>query len=367
MKRLEEKFRSGVFVRPDGGPNLVDLAQALAGRPGAVAEAIGPADHLVFVLVDGLGTNLLSQGSFLRSHFRMSLRSVFPSSTAPAITTLATGTWPGRHAVLAWWTHLPSAGATATILKFADRFTGAPLAADPRHVFPEPSLASQIRRDVRSYQPAAIVESPYSKYARAGTPGEGYATLRDAVDSILRRVAGAKAPTYTYLYYPMVDAAEHVYGPWSPEVATQVGLVDRELARLEGRARLVVSADHGQIEVPEAEKRFLAPGDPLLEFLHGPPAGEMRFQTWRAKPGFAERFRDRFGADFELLTPDEAAPLLGGLSDEARARLGDWVSVALGGGILFYGPPALHQEEAAMRGFHGGLTPDEMLVPLVVA
>lgn len=386
MKRLEEKFRTGEFLNPNEGLNLVDLAEALASLAGAgnvtgpgadrlVAE-IGRSDHLVFVLVDGLGMNLvetLPADSFLRSHVRRDLRSVFPSSTAPALTTLATGTWPGVHAVTSWWTHLPRAGATATILKFTERFGGAPLSADPRDVFPVPSMAPRLRSEVRSWLPAPIVESAYSKYSRGGTPSEGYATLPGAVDAIARRVREAKRPTYTYLYYPHLDAAEHVHGPFSNEARMQLDLVDRELGRLASGlpGRLVVSADHGQIEVPEGLKIFLAPDDPILEHLHGPPAGEMRMQTWRAKPGFAERFRQRFGDRFALLAQDEAAPLLGGalrqLSAEARLRIGDFVSVSLDGGILFYGPPAHHREEAAMRGYHGGLLPDEMRVPLIVA
>ncbi len=389
VARLEHAFRSGTLLRPDGGPNLVDLSLALARlagvggielSPGArrIAEALPPSDHFVFVLVDGLGMNLVERRpatSFLRSHVAMELRSVFPSSTAPALTTLATGAWPGRHGVPAWWTHLPHARATATILKFTERFAGTPLAADPREVFPEPSLAERMTVHACSFQPRAITDSVYTRYARGGREGYGYGALPDAVDAVVRRVAEAAHPTYTYLYYPILDAVEHARGPFSPEAEAHLAIVERELSRLAdglaGRARLVASADHGQLEVPDGTKAFLSPGDPLLDGLLHPPAGEPRVVMFHrgTADGFPARFRDRFGERFALLSSDEAAGLeLFGpfLAAETRARIGDFVAIALEPAILLYGPPVHHREEAAMRGYHGGLMPDEMRVPLVV-
>ena len=60
-------------IRPDAGvPNTVDLSRALAsicGTPGVelspsartVADAIGPAEHVVFIMADGLGMNLIER------------------------------------------------------------------------------------------------------------------------------------------------------------------------------------------------------------------------------------------------------------------------------------------------------------------
>jgi hypothetical protein len=96
--------------------------------PPAVADAIGPADHLVFVLVDGLGMNLietLPADSFLRTHVVMELQSVHPSGTPAALTSFATGCWPAEHGVIGWFTYLADAGVTATILPFIERLAAA--------------------------------------------------------------------------------------------------------------------------------------------------------------------------------------------------------------------------------------------------
>ena len=71
VERLVAAFEDGSLRHPSAAvPNLVDLARAcamLGGAPGIelshnarqIAEAIGPSDHLVLVLVDGLGLDMV--------------------------------------------------------------------------------------------------------------------------------------------------------------------------------------------------------------------------------------------------------------------------------------------------------------------
>lgn len=178
--RLLRWFAEGTLLRPDPGtPNSVDLALALASLSGAsvprtdgadhVARRIGAAEHLVFVLVDGLGLELverLPEASFLRRHLAMSLRTVFPSATASALTSMATGLWPNRHGVPGWWTYLPDHDLSVTALPFVERWSGDPL--DARGVaastlFPAATLLPGYRRDVASFMPAPIADSAYSR------------------------------------------------------------------------------------------------------------------------------------------------------------------------------------------------------------
>src|SRR5690349_21268890 len=103
---LQHAFDTGKLIRTDWKrPSLVDLVRALATLTGVpdipqttnvrtIATAIAPADHLIFVLVDGMGLNLvqrLPENSLIRSHLKMDLISVFPSTTAAALTSIATG------------------------------------------------------------------------------------------------------------------------------------------------------------------------------------------------------------------------------------------------------------------------------------
>jgi hypothetical protein len=387
-------FEAGTLVRPDAStPNTVHLGRALgvtAGAPrfaeepgvGAIASLIGEPRHLVFVLADGLGMNLVQRlppESFLRRHLAMSLLAVFPSSTAPALTSLATGVWPATHSAPTWFTYLPELGITGVLLPYADRASRLDLnrlGAGPETVFPIAAQAGYFRREYRAFQPRAIADTVYTRYVN-GRKAAGYASLEHGISAVLARLAGARGKTYSYLYVPDVDSAEHDHGVESDEVWRRVLRLDAELARLKESAgddvRVVVSADHGQITVPDSEKLQLGVRDGLASMLRvWPPAGDPRPTSFHVLESFRSRFVDAFherlGEGFILLSADEAESLrLFGpaiLSPAARGRVGDFIAIPAGRGAITYaGEPGVH----AMKGMHGGLLPEEMLVPLIVA
>lgn len=215
---------------------------------------------------------------------------------------------------------------------------------------------------------------------RGTTPTVPYETLASGVDAIVERIRRSDRPTYSYLYLSSVDALSHAYGPRSPEVHEHlVTAIDPLLERLfrgvEGRARLALSADHGQVEVPAASKHLLLRDDPLVSLLRAPPSGEPRSPLLHARPGQADRvrgeFEERFGHAFALLTADEAAELElfgpGPFTATARERVGDFVAVSSGPDVLLYRPGDEPTSTEQLVGYHGGLLPVEVRIPLVVA
>ncbi len=390
VPRLLAWFDSAALIRPDAAqPNTVALALAIASRCGApdivlsppasgIAEAIGAAEHVILVLADGLGMNLIERlpaGSILQRHLVMELQAVFPSSTAPAITSLTTGCWPAEHAVPGWFVYLPDDELIATILPFIERFSKRPLrqiGVDPHRAMPVPSLLPSFLHQATCYMPSHITGSVHSDYLSGGPPQVPYKRLSVAIDAIAARVQNAHVSTYTYLYVPFIDTAEHKYGPHAAAVTMSLARVEQAVASLAeqvaGRARVIVTADHGLIRVDRRRQTQLKDGDPLLDLLRLPPNGEPRvplfFARNRAQDEFATMFRDRFGATHALLTIDEVDELrlLGPdpLAAETRRRLGDFMAVSATADAISYKP------DAVMLGHHGGLTPDEMRVPLIV-
>jgi hypothetical protein len=394
VERLLALFDAGTLVRPDAAaPNTVHLGRALAAVAGAprfaeepgvepLVALIGEPAHLVFVLADGLGMNLeerLPEESFLRRHLAMSLQAVFPSSTAPALTSLATGVWPATHAVPTWFTFLPERGITGVLLPYADRASRLDLnslGVGAETAFPIATQPGYFSREYRAFQPRAISGSVYTRYVN-GRKAAGYASMEHGVNAVLAGLARTARKTYSYLYVPDVDNAEHDHGVTSEEVWRRLLRLDTELGRLKETAgdevRLVVSADHGQITVPDSEKHQLALRDDLSSMLRvWPPAGEPRLTSFHVAEGqrsrFVDAFQERFGDAFLLLSADEAESLRlfgpGVLSPRARGRIGDFIAIPAGRGAITYaGEPGVH----AMKGMHGGLLPEEMHIPLVIA
>lgn len=393
VDRVLAWFADGALLRPDPSrPTTVSLGRALAALGGAgieldepartVRDVIDEARHIILVLADGLGMELvdsLPETSFLRSHLVMEMDAVFPSSTAPALTSLATGVWPGQHGLPGWFVYLPDLDLQVVSLPFRDRFStrsAESAGLEPARLFDWQPLLPAYDRKTWMLMPGAISRSAYTRSISGGARIEGFNTLDDAVSQLVRRFAGEPEPSYTYFYYSKVDSTAHDHGPLAAATHAAALRLDEALAllhsHLKGAARIVVSSDHGGIEVDAARKIVIRPEDRAMAMLRTPPSGEPRAPIFHVRPGgghdFADAFRAGFGQHFALLSLDEVAELgllgPGGLSAAARARFGDYLALSAGGEALIYGPDKGYLE---MAGFHGGLDPREMRIPLIVA
>lgn len=396
--RVEGWLSEGRLLRPieadgAGPPNTVDLARAVAhigGAPladddyaaAALADRIGRDRPLLFVLVDGLGdlfVDRLNESTTLGRAERINLRSVFPSTTAAALTAIVTGEWPATHAVPTWFTHLHSREITATILPFVERHSETALqrfGVKPAEAFPCPSRLAAIPGPLRTYHPRAISNSEFTSYGRGAWPTDPYDHLRDAVASVVERVAEQGETGVHYLYLPMLDAASHRVGPEGSDAGRALSAVDRAIGAiveaLDGRARIAISADHGAIGVEPSGMSLMQPDDPILDELHTPPHGEPRVPMFCVREGradaFAGAFRERWGADWALLSRDDAEDLAlfgpGRLSDLAAERIGGYLAISAGNEVIVYGEPGNGQ--LALKGFHAGLRPEEMSIPLLL-
>lgn len=395
VDRLLAKFESGALLRPGTAPSLVDLAAAFwsaAGVPDlelspaatGFRERIGDSPHLVLVVADGLGFDILEAmpaASFLWQRLAATLQTVFPSTTAVALTSLYTAAWPAAHGVTGHWMQLPRTGAI-TLLPYTTRTDRRPLAAagvEQHEVFPLPSLLGRVPRETLLLLPSAITGSGTSEYMAGGAATRGYRSLAEACDIAAAFSAEAVGPTCCVLYTPRIDDAAHEHGPAHIEVVGAVRALDEQVTRLaqllDGRARIVVTADHGHLAVPPGGRRVLRADDDAGRMLRASPAGDARVLNFFVQPGaaeeFAAAFRLRFSEQFALLTPDEieALHLLGpeALSSQTRERLGDFVAIALGADVLEYRPAgAPVDRRLSMRSHHSGLTAAETRVPFVL-
>ena len=395
--RLENELRAGRLLRPSEDTlSVVDFGNAVASAVGAagrplsegaetLAVLIGPADHLIFVAADGFGSvtmDSLGPDSFPRRHLAATLHTVIPSTTASAFTSMATGEWPSRHGAVGWFTYVPKVDAVTTIIPFVRSVDEAPLAGlglTVAEALPIPSLLSGVDRPSLSFVPAEFEYSTFSAYLSGGTPRAGYSSLAEAVEGVATRVLTAAGPTFAYLYVPHVDMSGHEVGFSHPRTLGAAYAVGQALealaAAVGGRARIVMTADHGSMDAREDEIHVIGASDPLMGLLEHEPSGDSRVIYFHVRggkePEFQDAFRERFGERFLLVTVDEAEEMEllgpGRLSDETRRRLGSFVAVSLGADVLLYGWPTRSSEGKPHVGYHSGLSPEEVLVPLVVA
>ena len=263
-------FDSNALLRPRFDvPNIVDLSAAIfdwAGVPGLdigenakrIGATFADAGQLVFVVVDGLGMNFIDKlepSSFLHQHLRMTLQTVFPSTTSAVFTSLATAAWPNRHSIIGWDMYLEEIDAVATIIRFERRRDGKPLGrlgVREHQAYPTSSLFGAIPGDLVSIVPDGIANTPYSDYWTGHKAT--YVTHENFAGGIDAAISGARTAEnrrITYLYTADVDYAAHEYGTNAPQTMGALRRLNAEIERLAkglpSTARIVLTADHGQL------------------------------------------------------------------------------------------------------------------------
>ena len=376
------------------GGCLVNLVATISAACGAQpqhatlrllpSERIAQARNIVFFLVDGLGYNYLrsaSRGGALIEHLAGSITSVFPSTTATAITSTFTGLMPQAHAMTGWFCWFPESDVIAAPLPFRRRGDDralTDLAIEPRTLFSLPPLLDAL--DVRTFVVSQdrIVDSEYSRHFGGRAVRRGYENLAGLVDAIDAAARSGPERKYIYAYYPELDTVAHRHGIASVQAATRLAAIDAAFAdllkRLAGtNSAIVISADHGFIDTPAHEALQLEQCPGLVELLRLPLSGEPRVAYCHTQPGCSELFAARARAILgeradvrmskELIAEGWFGP--GATHPRLAARVGDVTLLMRGRYTIKDYLPG--EKRHLLIGNHGGITADEMLIPLVVA
>ncbi|HUE08823.1 MAG TPA: alkaline phosphatase family protein [Acidimicrobiales bacterium] len=325
------------------------------------------ATQIVLLVIDGLGAEQLRARSglapMLTSGSGGSITSVAPSTTACALTTLVTGRVPAEHGVLGYRVALD--GEVMNVLQWSLNGADARMRV-PAHVFqPFSSFPGAIgtvpvvtRHD---YGPTGFTAAHLGRVDlhRWHTPAGLVTTVR--------RLAASGSP-FIYAYYEGIDKVAHAEGIgdfYDDELRAADRLVADVLEVLPPGAVLVVTADHGQVNVGNS---VVVLGPDIMEGLTL-ISGEGRFRWLHTRPGAIDDVVDaavqQHGDVAWVRTREQviAEGWLGGIpSPEIAARLGD-VALIPFEPIAFLDPADTGELRLAAR--HGSLTPDEMLIPLL--
>jgi hypothetical protein len=396
---LERWIAEGVLLKSEGTTS-VSLARSISSICGygsedekngerevtELSDAIGAYPHLLFILVDGLGINQQAhfpEGGFFETYLNRTIRSVFPSTTAAALTSLASAKWPATHAITGWFTHIPKHKTTVVPLRAVERQTEEPIDEFDipySDIMRVESIYPELERATDIYTFSKFKTGHFADWYSGNIDITRYRNMSNAVRRIRRgvskRVRRGK-PSFSYVYFSQVDHLSHAYGRESDEVLREIALTDKALGQLRSElpedVRIIVTADHGHIDIPKDRQYLLKHDDSLMNLLECPPSGESRIPLFHVKNGsenaFISAFDDRSKGDFILITPDDAETLkLYGpeaLHPETRKRLGAFIGISREADAIEYVSEG--KESVEHIGMHGGMSPDEIEVPLFLA
>jgi len=352
------------------GGGLVNVVAELERRLSGTAPSPGLRDDLaalipsassyVLVLFDGLGDHQLGHpnaGPMLASR-RATVDASFPTTTTVSLATLATGLPPAGHGLLGYQLWLPETGHVMATIKWTTLW-GEAIEYDHDNFLPETTWERLVAAGAEpiALQPANFEDSTLTRVLYRGARFEGYHDMADAAAAAAS--LAEPAGRLVVLYLPQVDFAAHVAGQQSETYSEAMAVVAEVWERLGQQlprdAVAVGIADHGHIDVPIQRRTFIPKadhehltfaGDARVVFVHGDGAAlaERLPATWIPR----DEMEHWWG-------PGPRHP-------EFEARAPDGVLV------VDPGHAVLHRfSDDRLVGQHGGLTPEELEVPLLVA
>lgn len=364
-----------------GISTLADLLPGIGahlGVPDCPADPLGlpPSDRYVVVLIDGLGWHLVRRALRAAPYLASLLGDAtaitvgVPSTTATSLASLGTGLPPGQHGLVGYTSRVPSTGEILNALTWESDLLARAYQSKPT-VFERATAAGVA---VTSVALERFAGTGLTDAALRGAEFVGFADeeAEDQRVALTVRAAANGTHSLVYAYERQLDHVGHGSGVASAAWLHHLTRIDARCERLRADlpddVRLVITGDHGMVDVPQ-EHQVLAEDEPALLAGVSALAGEGRFRQLyvdRESPvRVAARWADLLGERAWVRTRDEAIDegWFGPVDDALRERYGH-VLVALRDDHAVM--TRQYPRELTLVGMHGSLTAEEMLVPLFV-
>lgn len=364
--------------------------------------ASGKYDAVLLFLVDGFGWRFFEKFQDLPFLKRLTdhgtvekLTAQFPSTTAAHITTIHTGLPVGQSGVYEWFYYEPQLDRIIAPLLFSyagdderDMLKGVIKA---RKLYPNRTLYQQLSElgvashvfGMRDYTP-----STYSKVVMKGAKLHSFKTLPEALVNLGVLLKSTSTPAYVNFYFENIDSLCHKYGPSAPQTEAEILafslVMEHFFERVfsgERKILFLMTADHGASEVDplttvflNKDKRFKG----IERFLKTNQAGDMLVPAGSARDMFlyvkeelldeAKNFlSSRLAGKAEVVKTEwlmENGYFGPEISQKFRERVGNLVILSHRyESVWWYEKDRFEQR---FYGHHGGLTPQEMEIPLLV-
>lgn len=344
--------------------NLVaEIETRLAGSSPAAGLGAGidipDADTYVLVLFDGLGMAQLThpEAGSLSNAMTATLEAPFPTTTSVSLATVATAHPPSRHGQVAHLTWFEEVGEVVNTLKWVT-IHGDVVTYDYPGLLPAGNLWERLRFhkiEAITVQPGDFTASPLSRAIYRGARFEPAWDLADLVEATV--ALSAEPGRFVFTYLPHVDVAGHVFGLGSDEFADAMRLAvavwEGIAAGIPAGVALLGTADHGLLEFDESQKHLVR--EPRYDALRF--AGDPRGVHLWGDPALMNQLAEETGGNLvdpaALIGPDPTPAALSRLGERLLLPPDDLVILPKG-------------FDKRLHCYHGGLTPAEVEIPLLV-
>jgi predicted AlkP superfamily pyrophosphatase or phosphodiesterase len=338
--------------------------------------------NIVLIVIDGLGYNYLTKygkNSFLYKSLKGKITSVFPATTASAMTSFSTGVAPQQHGLTGWFMYLKEIGAVSVILKFTTRAGGLDLNKKIKYedIYNQKSFFEGLKVSSFSIKRKELIDSDYSRATDRGAKQLSCTNINSLFDQIKNSLTDNSEQKFIFAYWDEFDWLSHKNGTNGKAVKNHFNALDgkvKSLAKfLNNRNTVVIiSADHGLVNASGKRIIRLKDHPQLVKTLAMPLCGDGRLAYCYVKPGEARQFESYVKTKLKKVCEMRRSNELikdnyYGLftpNNKLKDRIGDYVLIMKDNYAIK--DLVLGETRNEWIGHHGGMSEDEMFVPLVI-
>jgi hypothetical protein len=325
--------------------------------------------------------------SALQDSYLFPLTSIVPSTTCSVLTTLWTGRSPAEHGILGYELFLREFGLIANMITHSPAcFEGRvgllyQAGFQPEIALPVPTLGPHLSKagvEIFALLSNNILNSGLSRMHYPSVDTYGFRAQTDLWIQVRNLAKMKLAKTrLIWVYYGIVDNYSHHYGPDSEQAEAEFitflntmhrVFLSKYVGATHQKTLLMILSDHGQLHTPKNPHYDLANHPTLINRLHMFPTGENRLAYLYPRPGQTEAVQEyitrTWPGMFQIIPSSHA--LENGLfgpgepTREASSRIGDYLVVSQEDAYLWWS-----SKPNPLLGRHGGLSEEEMVVPLL--
>lgn len=383
------------FIRPnyDNG-SIVNLMSSISqsfGKkhqykelPELESKELKKFKNIVLIIIDGLGYDYLCnmKDSFLYSNLRSKITSTFLSTTTCANTCFLTGYPAQQHGLTGWNINLKEVGAITKILPFIPIFDGEPLSKSGfkmEHIMDIKPFHKGFTGNCFKIIDKKISDGEFTRYTSKASkiiPSKNYKYVFRKIKKIVKKKSDKRKFIHAYLWE--LDSLLHKEGNKGKNAGFLFSELDKRIKKLakqiqDTKTCIIVTADHGFIDIPIKNQLFIENIPGLKDCLSMPLAGEPRVRDCFVRPSKTKDFEKIVRTKMskycwcfkgEQLIKDNFYGI-GKPNKRLFDRVGDYVLImkenySLKDKLANYDP-----NKVIHLGKHGGVSENEMIVPLV--
>lgn len=374
-----------------------------AGIPARIREycASRRYDAVVLFLIDAFGWRFFEKFQDMPFLKRLTnsgkvekLTAQFPSTTAAHLTTIHTGLPVGQSGVYEWFYYEPQLDRVIAPLLFSyagdDKRDTLKVQIKARKLYPNETLYLELGKlgfNSHVFGGYGYTPSSYSNVVMKGATLNSYKTLAESLVNFGILLDIQPKPAYFHFYFEKIDSICHEYGPTAAQTEAEIEafllIMEYFFNRVftnKKKVLFLMTADHGAAEVDpkttvflntdnrfKGIERFLKTnkaGSPIV------PAGSARDMFLYVKDDLLDDAQvflsSRLAGKAEVVKSTwlmENGYFGPEISSQFRARVGNLVILPYRyESVWWYEKDKFEQR---FFGHHGGLTPEEMEIPLI--